>query len=55
MYIDQTKLTNVMKIHDYKGLRIIYMNGNQITQVPKLNIRELEMIQFQDNLIADIS
>jgi Leucine-rich repeat (LRR) protein len=54
LYANQTMLTDVIRLNEYKDLKVVQLNGNSITTLPKLNHRNLTQIQFQDNLLTSI-
>jgi len=45
---------NPLKLNDFKGLKKLQLNGNNIEFLPKLNLKDAQMIQFQDNLLKNI-
>jgi hypothetical protein len=54
LYANQTMLTDVIRLNEYKDLKVVQLNWNSITTLPKLNHRGLTQIQFQDNLLTSI-
>ena len=54
LYANQTMLTDVVRLNEYKDLKVVQLNGNSITTLPRLNHRGLTQIQFQDNLLTSI-
>lgn len=54
LYANQTMLTDIVRLNEYKDLKVVQLNGNSITTLPRLNHRYLTQIQFQDNLLTSI-
>ena len=46
LYANQTMLTDVIRLNEYKDLKVVQLNGNSITTLPRLNHRGLTQIQF---------